>query len=42
MMLLVIFTIGYMVGGFSALLLIGLMLAGRRERRTRGIVVHDA
>lgn len=41
MMLFVIFTFGYIVGGFSALLLVGLMLAGRRKRRTHGAVVHD-
>jgi hypothetical protein len=38
------FTLGYAIGGLSALVLIGLTLAGReRERAPRGRVIrHDA
>jgi hypothetical protein len=44
MVMLVIFTLGYVVGGLSALVLLGLTLAGRNsERRARrGMVGHDA
>ena len=44
MTLIIIFTLGYTIGGVSALLLIGLTLAGRdRERAPRGRVIrHDA
>jgi hypothetical protein len=42
MTLFVIFALGYAIGGLSALLLIGLMLAGRKsERAMRGVIVHD-
>jgi hypothetical protein len=41
--LFIIFTLGYAIGGVSALLLIGLMLAGRdRERPARReLIRHD-
>ena len=35
MTLILIFAIGYIIGGFSALLLVGLTLASRRARRRR-------
>ncbi len=42
MTLLLIFTLGYGIGGVSALLLIGLLRAGRNgERPVRGAIVHD-
>ena len=43
MTLLIIFALGYAIGGVSALLLIGLTLAGRsRERASRGeLIGHD-
>jgi hypothetical protein len=42
--ILIIFALGYAIGGMSALLLIGLMLSGRdRERASRGrLISHDA
>jgi hypothetical protein len=42
--LIIMFTLGYAIGGVSALVLIGLTLAGRdRERAPRGRVIrHDA
>jgi hypothetical protein len=42
--LLIIFAVGYAIGGVSALVLIGLALAGRdRERAPRGRAIqHDA
>ena len=41
---LIIFTLGYAVGGVSALMLIGLMLSGRDRARAphRGVIRHDA
>ena len=39
MTLILIFAIGYIVGGFSALLLVGLTLASRRARRRPAIEV---
>ena len=42
MTLLIVFALGYAIGGVSALVLIGLTLAGR-ERATRGRMIrHDA
>jgi hypothetical protein len=39
--LVIIFTVGYAIGGVSALTLIGLTLAGRdRERAPRRRVIH--
>jgi hypothetical protein len=40
--LLFIFTLGYAIGGVSALLLIGLLRAGRNgQRPVRGAIIHD-
>jgi hypothetical protein len=40
--LLLIFTLGYAIGGVSALLLIGLMRAARNgQRPVRGAIIHD-
>ena len=42
MTLLLIFTLGYMIGGASTLLLIGLLRAGRNgQRQVRGGIIHD-
>ena len=41
MTLLIVFALGYAIGGVSALVLIGLTLSGRdRERATRGRMIH--
>ena len=44
MSFIIIFAIGYAVGGVSALVLIGLMLAGRERARAphRRFIRHDA
>jgi hypothetical protein len=44
MTLFIIFTLGYAIGGVSALLLIGLMLVGRNRARTehRRLIRYDA
>jgi hypothetical protein len=42
MSLLLIFTLGYAIGGVSALLLFGLMRAARNgDRQVRGVIIHD-
>jgi hypothetical protein len=38
MTLILVFAIGYIVGGFSALLLVGLTVASRRARRRRPVI----
>jgi hypothetical protein len=39
--LLIVFTLGYTIGGISALMLIGLALVGRdRDRASRRRVIH--
>ena len=41
MTLLIVFTLGYTIGGISALMLIGLALVGRdRDRASRRRVIH--
>jgi hypothetical protein len=40
--LLIVFTLGYAIGGVSALLLIGLALAGRDRAPGRRVIHHDA
>jgi hypothetical protein len=44
MTLFIIFTLGYAIGGVSALILLGLMLAGRDHAATpqRRLANHDA
>ena len=42
MTVLLLFTLGYVVGGVSVLLLVGLMRAARNgDRHVRGIIIHD-
>ncbi len=43
MSLLLIFTLGYAIGGVSARLLFCLIRAARnRDRQVRGVIIHDA
>jgi hypothetical protein len=42
MTLMLIFTLGYVIGGVSALLLISLLRAARNgQRPVRGAIIHD-